>query len=103
MCRIYMPGRDEKSDVIRIVGPNDYVGNAARKIREIGEEMVNFVFLSKDFFGKAKTCKEIIFHLFALYSLNKATNLSLFRASFIPGFAAHSMRLLTSCRPQRRR
>uniref|UniRef100_A0A915E188 K Homology domain-containing protein n=1 Tax=Ditylenchus dipsaci TaxID=166011 RepID=A0A915E188_9BILA len=38
LCRIYMPGRDEKSDVIRIVGPNEYIGEAARKIKEIGEE-----------------------------------------------------------------
>lgn len=38
LCRIYMPGRDEKSDIIRIVGPNEYIGEAARRIKDIGEE-----------------------------------------------------------------
>lgn len=39
LCRIYMPGRDEKSDIIKIVGPNEYIVGAARKIKEIGENM----------------------------------------------------------------
>jgi exosome complex RNA-binding protein Rrp4/ribosomal protein S3 len=39
LCRIYVPGRDEKTNAIKIVGPNEYIAEAARKIREIGEEM----------------------------------------------------------------
>lgn len=45
LCRIYMPGRDEKSDIIRIVGPNEYIGDAARRIKDIGDEMVVFLYL----------------------------------------------------------
>lgn len=39
LCRIYMPGRDEKSDIIRIFGPNDFIEDAARRIKDIGDEM----------------------------------------------------------------
>ncbi|KAH7714186.1 KH domain-containing protein [Aphelenchoides avenae] len=39
LCRIFMPGRDEKTnDTIRIVGPNEYIGLAARRIKEIADE-----------------------------------------------------------------
>lgn len=38
-CRIYMPGRDEKSEIIRIVGPNEHIIEAAKKISELSNEM----------------------------------------------------------------
>jgi ribosomal protein S3/ribosomal protein L21E len=38
-CRIHMPNRDEKSDVIRIVGPNDLIVEAANQIKSIGDDM----------------------------------------------------------------
>lgn len=40
-----MPGRDEKSDIIRIVGPRDFIDDAARRIRIIGDEMVIFLLI----------------------------------------------------------
>lgn len=39
LCRIHMPNREEKSDVIRIVGPNEYIVEAAKHIKAIGDEM----------------------------------------------------------------
>jgi hypothetical protein len=35
-----MPNRDEKSDVIRIVGPNEFIVEAAKHIKAIADEMV---------------------------------------------------------------
>jgi len=37
-----MPNREEKSDVIRIVGPNEFIVEAAKQIKAIGDEMVYF-------------------------------------------------------------
>ncbi|KAF7634001.1 hypothetical protein Mgra_00006630 [Meloidogyne graminicola] len=39
LCRIHMPNRDEKSDIIRIVGPNEYIVEAAKHIKSISDEM----------------------------------------------------------------
>ncbi|CAK5092055.1 unnamed protein product [Meloidogyne enterolobii] len=39
LCRIHMPNREEKSDVIRIVGPNEFIVEAAKQIKAIGDEM----------------------------------------------------------------
>uniref|UniRef100_A0A183C4E2 Vigilin n=1 Tax=Globodera pallida TaxID=36090 RepID=A0A183C4E2_GLOPA len=39
LCRIHMPGREEKSDTIRIVGPNEYILEAAKHIQGIADEM----------------------------------------------------------------
>ncbi|KAL3097476.1 hypothetical protein niasHS_003924 [Heterodera schachtii] len=39
LCRIHMPGREEKSDTIRIVGPNEYIMEAAKHIQGIADEM----------------------------------------------------------------
>ncbi|KAI1727538.1 KH domain-containing protein [Ditylenchus destructor] len=54
LCRIYMPGRDEKSDTIKIVGPNEYIGEAARRIKDIGDEMskqgTEVLQISRDFY-----------------------------------------------------
>jgi len=38
-----MPNREEKSDVIRIVGPNEFIVEAAKQIKAIGDEMVYFL------------------------------------------------------------
>jgi transcription antitermination factor NusA-like protein len=38
LCRIFMPGRDEKSDIIRIVGPGEKIAGAAQRIRDISGE-----------------------------------------------------------------
>jgi predicted RNA-binding protein Jag len=42
-CRIYMPQRDEKSGVIKLVGPNEHIIEAARRVSEMSQEMVRFL------------------------------------------------------------
>ena len=39
-----MPKREEKSDVIRIIGTNENIVEAAKQIKAIGDEMVCFLF-----------------------------------------------------------
>jgi hypothetical protein len=38
-CSIVMPKRDDKSDLIKIVGPAEYMNLAAARIKQIGDEM----------------------------------------------------------------
>lgn len=40
---MFVPKRDENSNIIRISGPNEFVEKLAHKICEIGEEAVCFL------------------------------------------------------------